>query len=329
MPIGCFYVDDLSKTESPKKEVRKAPVKEIKPKQVDFAPAAESKSFHLKVLLLGRSQKIMREYICSMYKNLTDDFIGTKLSVFTKNQGTLTEIIETENEINRYFRDNNSSDRILVDETEKSSENYSVEIGIAGQQDVSLSLDFTCVTDGAGCSAAGYQAAWILLDAELTDKSGSFFGGYDTCVKSFLSSLDSKKIPVSLIASQFENLERYSSCRTFVPVSTDARNEITQRVKEKYAECFGEKSGNVFLLFSQVYGGFAFSGTSGQGDIIQNIGSGRSFYDYRPLACHSAVLMTVKFMLERRMLPDSAVVTEMSEIYKKASFLLPYWNIEL
>lgn len=278
MAFGSFTIEVRQQGEKPVE-------KELMAKSVP----KEGKT-SLSIILVGRTQKMMREYLCSMKRNMDEALVGSSLTFYTKEHRTITEIVAANKELDNIFWE--AKDENWVREAARQEENperYIFSISPAGKQTLCLEICFTCITPEASERAFDRaDAVWILTDVPGMEEDDE----YIKAVRSLVSELSGKAETESgfgmfFLISYFEHRARFqgSGAETILPAPA------SKRLYELWKQNFGayaEKKG-VGIYMVQVYGGLNYAGRNEKGELLWQIGRNGYYQKYVPVCCHLPV----------------------------------------
>lgn len=277
-----------------------APAPAPMPEPIEIKPPAEQKqkgvppwnsmtSSVIPVLIIGQTQELILDYLCAMKLNMDEAFISKQLSFYTKDSKTIADIVSTKKSLDACFRcDGDVQWPHYNPESYPESKTYVFSISIAGSQQQSLDLRFTCATfkDDVSSMAEQAQNIWILTEGSTAAREQSM---YESEVGMILSSYPEKNI--MLILSQFETLGRFRGTGEEAQLPPDLRRALFEGCRRIYGGMiYDGQECNAKMCQVQLYGGLELKKRNEDGDPIFGISSDSYCGSYVPVGCQMPVI---------------------------------------
>lgn len=304
MPFGSFEVKGGlwgKKCREVQKEEKKQEKQQEKPTPVPGWNGAVSTE--IQILLVGSSQMLMRDYLCSLKQNMDAALGGGELSYYTKDHRTIQGTVAVKKQIEECFWDA-KEERLLHDppEEEGAPEYYTFSISPAGKPDICVELRFCCMTPGGSGIAGEYDAAWVLAEGmdSRTLAAKAEPDEYEKAVKGLLDALaGSGKTEVFFLISQFEYLGHFRGEGGAAELDASLRRELYRGCRQVYGEMTGRGMQKASMCQMQIYGGLEHFRKNDRGEWIQRLSQDGYFQSYVPVGCHLPVFHTIKAVKEK------------------------------
>ena len=347
MPIGSFFIHlnpDEEKKEKMKKEKQneenawekaekqektkkqKNPGKQEKPEEQHKNPVGDASwvkpaqtlrgrrnevGCRMPILLIGREQRLILDFLCSMNINMNDISGGAGLAFYTEDHETMSLIIETKKQLEEIFYAQGSGTERKEMGEETGTRKYSFDISFAGKQSRCVELEFTCVTPeelrGGNLNPAGVEAVWVLAEEPCLEQRGA-----DGDLAAWLAAWrnrngageasehagDGKQkgknaavLPVFFLACQFEHLERFRVRQDEIGLSMKTKRHVAENIKNAYGYAAEESGWKIMPV--QIYGGLEYGGTDENGNMKLEMSRNGFYRRYVPVGCHMPVAYTL------------------------------------
>ena len=353
MPIGSFFIHlnpDEEKKEKIKKEKQnkenahekvekqerskkqKDPEKQEKPEEKHRGPAGDASpgsqaqmprgrrnevGCRMPVLLIGRDQRLILDFLCSMNINMNDIAGAAGLAFYTEDHETMFLIIETKKQLEEiFYAQGGETDRKEMEE-ETEPRKYFFDISFAGKQSRCVELEFTCVTPealrGGNLSPAGFDTVWVLAEEPCMEQ-----GGADGDLAAWLASWRNRTRSgeaaeyggngkqkgknaaaqsVFFLACQFEHLERFRVRQDEIGLSMKTKRHVSENIKNAYGYAAEDTGWKIMPV--QIYGGLEYGGTDENGRLRLEMSRNGFYRRYVPVGCHMPVAYTLSEHMRR------------------------------
>ena len=155
MPFGSFWI---KKKEEKKKVREEIPLKEkvrkkeesaprSSPSDYDFSIRPGTVGYRISVLILGRSQQLIRSFLCSMNVNMNETVGEGGLAFYTEDHDTMSQMIAVRKELDEFFYNRRDTKEDQEEPIPEGIQRYDFRISLAGRQSRCLEFSFTCVTE--------------------------------------------------------------------------------------------------------------------------------------------------------------------------------------
>ncbi len=323
MPFGFFEIDGefpLGKKRGKKQKNKRAKTETVIPESVPQKPEtpqpAAAPEFNeqesdiglwknpaaatVKILLVGETEELMRDYLCALKQNMDELLNGSELTYYTKENETIAEIVEVKKELVDCFWEGKGKTWPDYQETKTdgSEKNYTFSISPAGNPQISVDLQFICripsmVTEPL---RRGCQATWILADGAGDDADETGKQQIRQLLSSISEEHQAQKAPVLLLAFNLEQIGHFKGTGANAQLSDSVRNQVYSNCRKVYKEaCPGC---DPLLYTIQLYGGLEQNGRNEQGKPVYKVNDSGYFNSYVPEGCQMPLFPTLAAVRE-------------------------------
>lgn len=293
MAFGSFIVESgPAEVKKQEKAVRKTKTGKVPELQKKPELLADDKVFS--ILLVGRSQAAMRDYLCSLNQNMNEVLSGSGLSYYTREYAAITDIVAAKKHLDGYFWTGQETEYVCADpEEEKACVNYIFSISPSGNQQVCLDFNFCCMTpqEAESAGAASADAVWILAEEPSIEEEDT----YAKALGRFLGLLQNKGTSapdagngVFILLSQFEHRVHFKGNETENFLNEGARKKLYDSCRQAFGGIRSASAAMLFLL--QIYGGLQYVGRNEQGAPVLSVSRNGFYQKYLPAGCHLPLL---------------------------------------
>ena len=288
------FVSKLPKAdEAEKKEEQTSFFKEETP---EFPDRSYGVGGRISILLLGNSQRLLCNYLCSMNVNMNEIMGRDGLAFYTEDHQTMSRMVAAKKELDGIFYRRGQMRDELEERDLEGEQTYSFRISVAGKQSKCLELTFTCLTEESLEQGLGrnFDAVWILAEEP------SLRDGRDGFLYECLDRLNNmeEKPPVLFLMAQFEYLERFRVLEQEVSLSYQTQERLAEYIRSLWRESVGQDGASCELLAVQIYGGLEFTGWDEHGRTRLEISKSGFYQRYIPVGCQMPVIYTVNACTE-------------------------------
>lgn len=295
MPFGTFSATEKNARPKPAAPTpRPAAPADSMPQR----STADPRTKRLKLLLVGRNMAIIRDYLCSMERNMADALQAEGLSLYTWDHDTMMSMIQRKKQLEMFFWENREQ-RVLPAIGDKEIV-YHFCISYAGNQQQVLELVIRCIAGDTNVSSQGADAVWLLADGAMYQDPADPF---TTNLQSALARLTrSGGVPICLILSQIEALGHYSASDPGKDLPAAVLKRILDTAREAMSGAVEENT-RAAMIPVQLYGGLEFQSLDDQGGILLRRFRGGYYQSYLPLRCHTPLIYTLNAISQAMSLP--------------------------
>lgn len=314
MPFGSFWIKKNKGTErepaKPSKRGAARPVKEetgankeektsfFAGEAMDFSGRANGVGGRISILLLGDSQRLICNYLCSMNINMNEIVGREGLAFYTEDHRTISRMVAAKKELDGIFYRRGQLQDELEERELEGEQTYSFRISVAGKQSKCLELIFTCLMgeslEQGWAPERNFDSVWILTEEPcLRDGRDDFL--YE-CLEKLRNA--GRETPVLFLVSQFEYLERFRVLEQEVSLSYQTQERLAEYIRNLWRETAGEREEGCEMLQVQIYGGLEFTGWDEQGRLRLEVSKSGFYQRYIPVGCQMPVIYTVNACTE-------------------------------
>ena len=318
MPFGFFDIDGefhWGKKKGKKQKNKKVKAEAVVSEPVELKSAAQKSEtateFHeqksrvelwknpaatmVRILLIGETTELMRDYLCALKQNMDELLNGSELTYYTKENETISEIVEVKKELADCFWE--GKDKTWPDyqetETDRSEKNYTFSISPAGNPQISVDLQFVCRTPAMVTEALrkDCRATWILADGSGDASAETGRRQIRQLLSSIQAEHQAQKEPVLLLAFNLEQIGHFKGIGANAQLSDSVRSQVYSNCRTAYKEAC--RGCNPRLYTIQLYGGLEQNGRDEKGRPMYKVNDSGYFNSYVPEGCHMPLLSTL------------------------------------
>ena len=269
------------------------------------SPVEYSSVSVLNILLVGSSAETMRDYVTGLFYNARDLFVQNGLAFYGENNAVDNVFSERKQRLQGLFASYGDSEYKLSAQQSAGMETFSLRLGVAGNPQQSLAVRITCAVFTQFPPVEGFDAVWIMADAEVYQTPGSD----KITATPVLYAANQAGKPVLLIAGQMESFGRFSTQDDGICSITNKENKA---ILHSLAVSWGDEFNGKSVFPVQIYGGLTYKRKDDQGNTVLEKNSG---WSYNPAACHLPLLFTIKMVHEYGRQIDSDVFGIVRHLY--------------
>lgn len=307
MPFGTFSVTEINSRPKPVKNIPAQPIAPAPEDSLMRQSGSGARTQRMKIRLIGRNMALIRDFLCSMERNMSEALQAEGLSFYTWDHDTMMGMVHRKKQLEMFFWENQQrrvcpaiGDREAV---------YHFCISYAGNQQQVLELAIHCAAGNAAAAADGADAVWLLADGALyQNPADPFTAGLAGALS---RAVQSGSAPVCLILSQIEGVGHYPASGIEKDLPSAAIKQILDAAREAMSGAVGEDS-SAAMLPVQLYGGLEFDCLDEQGSIVLRRCQSGYFQSYLPQRCHTPLIHTLRAVSHNRdsvLLPSSSGMT--------------------
>ena len=306
MPFGSFWIhkEEQEKEKLKSKKTGKEKKQEdsgqktspfFSQKEPESTAGPGAVGYRMSVLLLGRSQRAICNFLCSMNVNMNEMAGEQGLAFYTEDHQTMSRMIAAKKELDGIFYNRQGVREELEERDLKGPQKYDFRISLAGRQSRCLEISFICVAEAdlREHPAAGQKsdALWILEEEPYLEQKRGMEG---------LSGLLGGQEPVLFLVSQFEHMERFRVLGQEITLSYGTKEKLTESAVDLWQYSADDKTRSCMMLPVQIYGGLEFTGWDDQRRIRLEVSKSGFYQRYIPVGCQMPLIYTVQACIGRQ-----------------------------
>lgn len=218
----------------------------------------------LSIAIVAANEVQAKDFVCSLYCNLTALTQTSELSFYTRQHHTIAMLTETKQYLERVLM-NPSGRKITCTNSEVYSE-YILSLGQTANQKLSLNLHFYCCSYDNAVRASGADIVLVLVNTADTQITAEQIAGTG---KAFGNR------PVTWVFTGFARENIYYTPELDIAPSSS----VTRKIKSSFSQCM--KNGDS-ICYAQQYGGIVIEEHEGNLPVYTTIAECR---EYTPVAC--------------------------------------------
>lgn len=289
MAIGSFFIERIKKTNEEKQKKQRQKHHEEK-KESEYRE--NEIGCRVSILFLGRTQTLLRDYLCAMNENMNETSGAEGLAFYTKDHATMMQMVENKKKLERSFLAQSQGLPEFFKEEEKQEKetNYFFDISLAGKQSRCVEFSFFCITEeelvqGKRTLPSEVDAVWLLGEVPFLEE-GRKIGAENVWAKE-------QKIPVYFLLSQFEYLERFRVYNKEITLREETYEKLIKWGKNALPES-SDLLQSWQMLPIQMYGSIQFTDWDEEGNPIYKIDENGFYQRYVPVGCQMPLFYTLE-----------------------------------
>lgn len=288
-----------------------------------------------RILLAGRNLMELREFLCSMERNMGDVTGEEGLSFYTRELAVMNEVLSRKKKLDMFFWNFSDGDWTFPEE-EPASKTYTFTLGPSGDQARAMDLVFRCVTPEAAEGWTGCDAVWILADAAALEKEDDPYAKWvREALPRFTAGQEGWPKTVCFLPGQFEHMGCFEGGGKLRLLPDKLGKKLSSLCKERLIGG-GEPLPRLpaAVIPVQIYGGLAYKGTDERGNPVLHISDSGASQSYIPACCETPLLYTLQVVAGARqaeLFADAPCGGLMKVLYRHYGNIFgnPVWKPEL
>ena len=309
MPFGSFWIkkkeekkkvrEEIPQKEKVRKKEESAP--RSSPPDYDFSIRPGAVGYRISVLILGRSQQLIRSFLCSMNVNMNETVGEGGLAFYTEDHDTMSRMITVRKELDEFFYNRREEKEEQREPEPEGIQRYDFRISLAGRQSRCLEFSLTCVTEQDlsehSVTLSDFDTLWVLEETPYLERQKGIGGLYQ--ILGYPKGEEELPVkPVFFLISQFEYLERFRVFGQEITLSFSTKENLTGLIRESLNLTADDRLKYAHVLPVQIYGGLEFIGWDEAGNLLLDISESGFYQRYIPVGCQMPLIYTAQSCLK-------------------------------